>query len=79
MDSSFSYPMCPHRSYFVTFEEESGGNVQMSNNAPCKLVGIGSIQIRMHDGIVRTLTEVRHVLELKKNLREREVCGNVGD
>ena len=24
--------------------------------------------IKMHDGIVRTLTEVRHVLKLKKNL-----------
>ena len=40
----------------------------MGNNSFCKLVGIGSIQIKMHDGIVRTLTEVRHVLKLKKNL-----------
>jgi hypothetical protein len=34
----------------------------------CKIVGFGSIQIKMHDGIVRTLTYVRHVLELRKNL-----------
>ena len=40
----------------------------MGNNAPCKSIGIGSIQIKMHDGIVRTLTKVHHVLELKKNL-----------
>ncbi|GKB17056.1 transposable element [Tanacetum coccineum] len=31
-------------------------------------VGIGTIQIRMHDGVVRTLTDVRHVPDLKKNL-----------
>ena len=40
----------------------------MGNNDPCKSIDIGSIQIRMHDGIVRTLPEVRHVRELKINL-----------
>ena len=35
---------------------------------PCKTIGIGSIKIRMHDGIIRTLSNVRHVLDLKKNL-----------
>ena len=40
----------------------------MGNDAPCKIVGIGSVKIKMYDGVVRTLTEVRHVPELKKNL-----------
>ena len=40
----------------------------MGNDALCKSVDIGFVQIKMHDGVVRTLTEVRHVLELKKNL-----------
>jgi len=40
----------------------------MGNDVPCKSIGIGSIQIRMYDGIFRTLTEVRQILELKKNL-----------
>ena len=52
----------------MTYEKKSGGNVSMGNNAPCKTVGIGSIQIKMHDGIVRTLTNVHHVPKLKKNL-----------
>jgi len=39
----------------------------MGNDALCKSVDIGLVQIKMHDGVVRTLTEVRHVLELKKN------------
>ena len=40
----------------------------MGNNAVCKVVGIGAIKIKMHDGIVRTLSDVRHIPELKKNL-----------
>ncbi|KAK3038286.1 hypothetical protein RJ639_029874 [Escallonia herrerae] len=54
--------------WFVTYRSFDGGKVLMGNNVTCKVVGIGSIQIRMHDGIVRTLTDVRHVPELRKNL-----------
>ena len=39
----------------------------MGNNVACKVVGIGSVRIKMHDGIVRTLTNVRHAPELRKN------------
>ncbi|KAJ9547247.1 hypothetical protein OSB04_019790 [Centaurea solstitialis] len=35
---------------------------------PCHVVGIGSMSIKMHDGMVRTLTDVRHVPDMKKNL-----------
>ena len=45
---------------------------------PCKTVGIGSIQIRMHDGVIRTLTEVHHVLESKKNLISVRVLDSKG-
>ncbi|CAL9127782.1 unnamed protein product, partial [Musa textilis] len=40
----------------------------MGNNAACDVIGKGTIRIKMHDGIVRTLTNVRHVPDLKKNL-----------
>lgn len=32
------------------------------------MVGIGTIRIKMFDGVVRTLTNIKHVPELKKNL-----------
>lgn len=67
LDSGCSYHMCPHRNWFVTYEK-SGGNILMDNDAPCKSVNIGSIEIRMHDGVVRILTYVCHVSELKRNL-----------
>ncbi|GJV59270.1 transposable element [Tanacetum coccineum] len=49
-----------------------GGHVIMGNDSPCKVVGIGTIRIKMHDGVVRTLTDVRHVPDLKKNLNSLE-------
>ncbi|XP_070045780.1 uncharacterized mitochondrial protein AtMg00300-like [Nicotiana tomentosiformis] len=39
----------------------------MGNNAACKVIGEGTIRIKMHDGVVRTLTDVRYVPDLKKN------------
>jgi len=43
-----------------------------------KIVGIGTIKIKMHDGIVRTLTEVRHIPELKKNLFSTSGLNTIG-
>lgn len=34
----------------------------------CNIVGIGSIKIIMHDGVVKTLKEVEHVLAMLKIL-----------
>lgn len=63
-----SYYMTPHKNWFTTYQTADGGMVLLGNNTICKTVGIGTIRIRMHDGVVRTLTDVRHVLKLKKNL-----------
>ncbi|KAH9705464.1 hypothetical protein KPL70_011882 [Citrus sinensis] len=42
--------------------------VLMGNNASCKITGIGSVRLKMSDGIIRELDNVRHIPELKKNL-----------
>lgn len=68
LDSGCSYHMCPERSWFHTYEEFDGGAVLMGNDATVKTVGIGNIKVKMFDGKVRTLTNVRHVPDLKKNL-----------
>ena len=68
LDSGCSYHMSPYQNWFVTYGKKSSGNVLMGNNTHCKTIGIGSIQIEMHDVIFRILTNVCHVLELKKNL-----------
>ena len=60
--------MCPHKHWFVTYEKKYGGNVFMGNDALCKSISIGFVQIKMHNGVVRTLAEVHHVSKLNKNL-----------
>lgn len=40
----------------------------MGNNARCKIAGIGRIRIKMFDGTIRPLDEVRHVPNLKRNI-----------
>ncbi|KAH0635804.1 hypothetical protein KY289_035719 [Solanum tuberosum] len=67
LDSGCSYYMCPNKDLFATYKSVGGGVVLIANNAPCKVLGKGTIQIRMYDGVVRTLTDVRYVPDLKKN------------
>jgi hypothetical protein len=40
----------------------------MVKNSMSKIMGVGTVQLRMFDGIVRILENVRHVPELKKSL-----------
>ncbi|KAG8492784.1 hypothetical protein CXB51_010266 [Gossypium anomalum] len=40
----------------------------MGNNASCKIEGVGTIKVKMFDGVVKTLSDIRHVPELKRNL-----------
>ncbi|RVW75411.1 hypothetical protein CK203_062320 [Vitis vinifera] len=46
----------------------SKGVVLMGNNASCKIASIGMVKIKMFDGVIRTLGDVRHILNLKRNL-----------
>ena len=68
LDSGCSFHMSPNKHWFYDYKELDGGTVLMGNDASCKTVGIGTIKIRMHDGIVRILEDVRYVPELRKNL-----------
>jgi hypothetical protein len=60
--------MCLHKSLFSTYQAIGSGVVLMGNVVSCKTIGIGIIRIKMFEGIVRTLIDVMHILELKNNL-----------
>ena len=53
-----TFHMYPHRDWFVTDEPVDTGIVLMDNDTECKVAGIGTIQIKNHDGVVRTLSKV---------------------
>ena len=68
MDSGCSFHMTPNGGWFEDYKEINGGQVLLGNNKPCKVIGIGSVRIKTHDGIERILLDVRHVPELTRNL-----------
>jgi hypothetical protein len=68
LDSVCSFHMTPNRDWFNTYKSVNSGIVTMGNGAHCKITGIGNIRIKMFDGVVRTLCDVRHVLEVEKKL-----------
>jgi hypothetical protein len=78
LDSGASHHMCSHRNWFISYQSVDEGVVFMGNGIPCKIVGVGSIRIRMFDGIVRELTDVRYVPELKSNLISLGVLDSCG-
>ncbi|KAG8498213.1 hypothetical protein CXB51_006868 [Gossypium anomalum] len=68
LDSDCTYHMSPNQDWFTTYETVSEGVVLMGNNASCKIASVRTIKVKMFDGVVRTLSDVRHVPELKRNL-----------
>ncbi|KAG8493216.1 hypothetical protein CXB51_010581 [Gossypium anomalum] len=60
LDSGCTFHMSPNRDWFTTYETMSEGVVLMRNNASCKIVGFGTIKVKMFDGVVRTLSDVQH-------------------
>lgn len=57
-------------SWFYTYTKVDEGSVTLGDDRPCKVADIGTVRVRvrMFDGIMQTLTSMKHVPELKKNL-----------
>ena len=50
----------------------------MGDDHPCNVEGIGTVRIKMFDGIVRELKKVRYVPQLKRNLISVGVLETLG-
>ena len=68
LDFGCIFHMTPNQDWLSTYEIVHKGAILMGNNASCKVAGIGIVHIKMFDGVVRTLSDVKHVLNLKRNL-----------
>ncbi|KAG8497012.1 hypothetical protein CXB51_008232 [Gossypium anomalum] len=62
LDLGCTFHMSPNWDWFKTYEIVSEGVVLMGNNASCKITGVGTIKVKMFDGVVRTLSDVCHFL-----------------
>ena len=62
LDSGCSYHVTPNRSWFDTYTS-SQGTIVLGDDYSVDVKGIGTIKVKMFDGIVRTFTDVRYVPE----------------
>nr|KYP61706.1 Retrovirus-related Pol polyprotein from transposon TNT 1-94 [Cajanus cajan] len=71
LDSGCSFHMTPNKDWFETYNQVDGGTVLLGNNKACKVIGIGSVRLRMFDGMDRVLQDIRHVPELSVGLESQ--------
>lgn len=53
---------------FDTYEEMKGSKILLGGKISCDVLGMRTMKIKMHDSIVRSISKVRHVSALRKNL-----------
>jgi len=60
--------VCLNMDWFSSFEKLDGCFAIMGDDHPCKVEGISTVHIKMFDGMVHELKEVRYVPQVKKIL-----------
>lgn len=60
--------MCPNKNSFVSYKHVSSIQVLLGNNLSCEIIGISDVQLQVSDDNIKTLTNVRHIPCLKRNL-----------
>ena len=55
IDSRATWNITPRREWFHQYEPISGESVFMGDDHALEIVGIGTIKLKMYDGIVRTI------------------------
>lgn len=73
-----------NQDWFTTYEPVRKCVVMMGNNIPCKIASICNIRIKIFDGMVGTLGNVRHVPNLKRyiislSILDSKVYRYIGD
>jgi hypothetical protein len=72
VDSGASFHATPHRKPSLDYVQGDFGEVHLGDDAPCKIVGMGKVQIKQKNGNCWFLKEVRHVPYLRKNIISKE-------
>ncbi|KAK9912957.1 hypothetical protein M0R45_036789 [Rubus argutus] len=60
--------MCPNRNWFSSYKSVKEGLVRSVGAQTYKVVGVRSIKIKVPNGLVKTLENVRHIPSLDRNL-----------
>jgi hypothetical protein len=62
-----SFHATPHRKYFQNYVQGDFRHVYLGDE-PCQIVGMGEVQIKQKNENQWLLKEVRHILDLRRNL-----------
>jgi len=68
VDLGASFHATPNRKHFHDYVQGYFGHVRLGDDKPCKIIGMGKVFIKQHNGNQCLLKEVRHLPYLKKNL-----------
>ena len=61
LDFGASHHICPHKDWLASYQTINDEIVLLGDNHSCKIAVVGSVKIKMFDGIIRTLTNIRYV------------------
>ena len=84
LDSGCTFHITPDKGVLFDLEEIDGGKVLMGNDTHSEVKGIGKLGIKNQDGTIVTLTEVRYMPTMGRNLisygqLEKNGCNYVGE
>ena len=68
LDSGATFHMTSRKDWLFDLKDTEGSKVLMGDNTPCDVKGIGSVKLKMADGTMKILKDVRYIPELKRNL-----------
>lgn len=68
LDSGCTFHITPWKDLLSEFLEFEGNMVMMGNNSSCRVQGMGKITIDNFDGSVVTLSDVRYIPQMGRNL-----------
>ncbi|KAL1207275.1 Retrovirus-related Pol polyprotein from transposon TNT 1-94 [Cardamine amara subsp. amara] len=68
LDTGCSFHMTSNKEWFETYEAGNFDTVKLADDISYNIVGVGQIKFRMHDGVIRTLTGVKNLPAVKKNM-----------
>ena len=67
-DSGCSHHICARREWFSCCKECEGNMVIIPNDKRVKVARIGEVTMKLHNGRIRNLAQVRYVPKLNRNL-----------
>ena len=66
LNSGCSFYMCAYNECFDTYRPCDVGTILMGDDSRSKAIGIGIMKVKMFDGVVRRLSNMRHVPKLRR-------------